>query len=108
MSIALKKILVATDGSKDAALAVWAAIDLCNETGAELHVIHAWRNMQPASLPAVASEEYWRARERYEREAIARRIFSDSVRQPLASPGSPKRSASLASRSRATWQRAAE
>jgi nucleotide-binding universal stress UspA family protein len=34
------KILVATDGSEDSMLASRAAIDLANETGAELHVVH--------------------------------------------------------------------
>ncbi len=65
----LNRILIATDGSEYAALAARVAVDLSNRTGAELHVVHAWRNLQPASLPAVASEEYWRARERHEREA---------------------------------------
>ena len=34
------KILLATDGSKDAALAAQAAIDLSNQSGAELHVVY--------------------------------------------------------------------
>jgi nucleotide-binding universal stress UspA family protein len=34
------KILVATDGSEDSMLAARAAIDLANDTGAELHVVH--------------------------------------------------------------------
>lgn len=38
-----RKILVATDGSKDAALATRAAVDLSTRTGSELHVVHAWR-----------------------------------------------------------------
>lgn len=36
-------ILVATDGSEDAALAVRAAADLSNRVGSELHVVHVWR-----------------------------------------------------------------
>jgi nucleotide-binding universal stress UspA family protein len=36
----LRKILLATDGSKDASLATEAAIDLCDLSGAELHVVH--------------------------------------------------------------------
>lgn len=50
MSIVLSKILVGTDGSKDAALATQAAIDLSTKTGAELHVVHAWRRPQAPSL----------------------------------------------------------
>jgi nucleotide-binding universal stress UspA family protein len=34
------KVLLATDGSEDSMLAAQAAIDLANETGAELHVVH--------------------------------------------------------------------
>jgi nucleotide-binding universal stress UspA family protein len=34
------KILVATDGSEDSMLAARVAIDLANDTGAELHVLH--------------------------------------------------------------------
>src|SRR5215213_4816818 len=37
------KILVATDGSSDAALAARAAADLAKTTGAEFHLVHAWQ-----------------------------------------------------------------
>lgn len=50
MSVVLKKILVGTDGSKDAALATQAVIDLSTKTGAELHVVHAWRRPQAPFL----------------------------------------------------------
>ena len=36
-------ILLATDGSADAALAARASADLSKATGAELHFVHAWR-----------------------------------------------------------------
>src|ERR671916_661879 len=36
------RILVGTDGSEEAALALRAAADICEKTNAELHVIHAW------------------------------------------------------------------
>jgi len=39
MSILPTKILLATDGSEDAALATRTAIDLCNKTDSELHVV---------------------------------------------------------------------
>ena len=50
------KILVATDGSEDAILAVQAAVDLSNETGAELHVVHVGESLhvyplRPRALP---------------------------------------------------------
>jgi nucleotide-binding universal stress UspA family protein len=47
MGIVPEKILLATDGSKDAALASRVAIDLSGKMGAELHVVHAWQ----ADLP---------------------------------------------------------
>jgi nucleotide-binding universal stress UspA family protein len=58
------KILLATDGSEDAALAAKAAISLAEDTGAELHVVHVGeihhvlqpRGMGP-TLPAETDEE---------------------------------------------------
>ncbi len=49
MSIVPTKILVATDGSTDANLAVGVAVDLSERIEAELHVIHARR--KPQLLP---------------------------------------------------------
>ena len=46
----LEKVLLATDGSKDAALAARAAVDVCKGTGAELHVVHVWFNVPTARL----------------------------------------------------------
>jgi universal stress protein A len=40
MSFFPRKILLATDGSKDSALAREAAVDLANKTDSELHVVH--------------------------------------------------------------------
>jgi nucleotide-binding universal stress UspA family protein len=56
MTIVPTKILVATDGSKDAHLAVGVALDLSERTGAELHVVHAWRKPQtlPLARPGLA------------------------------------------------------
>jgi nucleotide-binding universal stress UspA family protein len=45
-----EKVLLATDGSKDAALAARAAVDVCERTGAELHVVHAWHSVPTARL----------------------------------------------------------
>ena len=38
-----EKILLATDGSEDAALAARAVADPSRRTGAQLHVAHAWQ-----------------------------------------------------------------
>src|SRR5918999_327945 len=46
----LEKVLWATDASKDAALAARAAVDVCQVTGAELHVVHVWYSVPTARL----------------------------------------------------------
>jgi nucleotide-binding universal stress UspA family protein len=46
----LEKVLLATDGSKDAALAARATVDVCEGTGAELHVVHVWYSVPTARL----------------------------------------------------------
>ena len=48
------KILLATDGSKDAFLALRAAVDLSVRTGSELHVVHAWLPFPDHSHPSIA------------------------------------------------------
>src|SRR5215210_3345715 len=53
MSAFPAKILVATDGSEDALLAVQAAVDLSNETGAELHIVHVGESL-PSYPPPVS------------------------------------------------------
>lgn len=50
----LERILVATDGSPDAALALRAAVDLSNKVGSELHLVHVWRAVPQYSHPSVA------------------------------------------------------
>ena len=45
MSVLPKRILLATDGSEDAARATEAASDLARKSGAELHVVHVWHDV---------------------------------------------------------------
>ena len=40
MTVFPTRVLLATDGSQDAALATQSAIELCEKTGSELHVAH--------------------------------------------------------------------
>jgi nucleotide-binding universal stress UspA family protein len=40
MAIFPTRVLLATDGSPDAALAAHSAIELCERTGSELHIVH--------------------------------------------------------------------
>jgi nucleotide-binding universal stress UspA family protein len=48
MSVFPTKILLATDGSKDAGLANATAVDLANSTNSELHVVTVARNPDPS------------------------------------------------------------
>ena len=47
------RILLATDGSQDAALAARVVADLSSATGAELHIVHAWQAELPKKAYAV-------------------------------------------------------
>jgi nucleotide-binding universal stress UspA family protein len=46
MSVLPERILLATDGSEDAARATEAATDLARKSGAELHVVHVWHDVR--------------------------------------------------------------
>lgn len=59
MAIFPARVLLATDGSPDATLAARSAIELCEKTGSELHVVHvgeylptyfAYTEEEPAEL----------------------------------------------------------
>ncbi len=78
------KILLATDGSQDAALAGRAAIDLSNRSGAQLHVVYAWQHLRLGTIPAIAMDEYSRAHEQWKREAGE---FLEEQAQRLRSAG---------------------
>ena len=39
------KILLATDGSEDAAQAREAAVDLARKSGSDLHLVHVWHDV---------------------------------------------------------------
>ncbi|MDQ3892431.1 MAG: universal stress protein, partial [Actinomycetota bacterium] len=61
------KIMLATDGSDDAALSARAAVDIARKTGSELHVVHAWH-----SVPSTRFESYIHAQLKQEaREVLA-------------------------------------
>lgn len=70
-----KNILLATDGSEDAALAARAAADVSKRTGAGLHIVHAWMpNMPYVNYAAGMSVDFT---EHYEREA--RKVLEHQV-----------------------------
>jgi nucleotide-binding universal stress UspA family protein len=58
MRIFPTKVLLATDGSKDAELATKAAVDLSKRTGAQLHVCHAWRPLPRYAYPSFTPERH--------------------------------------------------
>ena len=70
MSVFSGKMLLATDGSDDAALAARAAVDIARKTGSELHVVHAWH-----SVPSTRFESYIHAQlKREAREVLAEQV----------------------------------
>lgn len=74
-------ILVATDGSEDAALAIKAASDLSARAGSELHVVHAWRRPTLLGYFSVGEAENSDIREE------AERLLEEQVEQIQASGG---------------------
>lgn len=73
------KILAATDGSEDAMLAARAAVEMSNDSGAELHVVHVGETLHlyPAATagPAISPET------REEIERGARALLEDQAEQ---------------------------
>lgn len=78
MSVFPTKVLLATDGSEDAALASRAAVDLSRRAGAELHVVHAWQTVPSPHFESWISNAF-------EREA--RRILDEQVKEIETSGG---------------------
>lgn len=72
-------ILVATDGSEDAALAIKAASDLSARAGSELHMAHAWRRPTLMGYFSVGEAENSDIREE------AERLLEEQVEQVRAS-----------------------
>jgi nucleotide-binding universal stress UspA family protein len=68
------KMLLATDGSRDAALAARAAGDLASRSGAELHVVHVWH-----SVPSTRFESFIRGQLHREAEELLAKQ-ADSIR----------------------------
>jgi len=67
-----KKVLLAVDGSPDAAVAARAAADVCEVAGAELHVAHAWHTVPTARLQAFMRAELRRIGEEVLEEQVSR------------------------------------
>lgn len=65
------KILLATDGSEDAALGIRIAADLSASAGSELHVVHVLEPLPRYAYPGVTSEVYSHVFDEERREAHA-------------------------------------
>lgn len=75
MSFFPKKILLATDGSEDSAMAREAAVDLANKTGSELHVVHVGL-LSPWAMPDNLSDtQYERLRQQ------AQQVLNEEVKK---------------------------
>lgn len=70
MNVLPTKILLATDGSEDAALALRAAADIHVRTGAELHLVYARRRLTALSYSMVEVAEGAHGHEREEAERL--------------------------------------
>ena len=67
-----EKILLATDGHENTALAARAAVDIAKKGGAELHVVHAWQ-----TIPSPHFERFIRS----ELEGVGREVLEEQVRR---------------------------
>jgi nucleotide-binding universal stress UspA family protein len=65
------KILLATDGSKDACFATWSVVDVCEGTGADLHFVHVWHSASTARLRAFMRAELKRLGQELLEEGVA-------------------------------------
>jgi nucleotide-binding universal stress UspA family protein len=89
-----KRILLATDGSREAALATQAAVDLANKTNSEIHLVHV---TIPLHEPSYYEDIYYYegisiedaiAREQRERQRSAQKLLDDQVEKIKAAGGS--------------------
>jgi nucleotide-binding universal stress UspA family protein len=66
-----EKILLATDGLENTALAARAAVDLAKKGGAELHVVHAWKTIPSPHFDGVIRSGL---------EDVGREVLEEQVR----------------------------
>jgi nucleotide-binding universal stress UspA family protein len=70
MSIFPTKILLATDGSREAELAGQTAADIANKTDSELHVVHVLASPLATHDPSSFEPEVWARLEQRERKTL--------------------------------------
>lgn len=74
MSTLPNNILLATDGSEDAVAAALAAVDISNRTGAQLHVVHAWRRPREYSYPGISHDALISVYNRHAEEVLKKEL----------------------------------
>ena len=80
MNASLKKILLATDGSRDATFAMRAAADVSCKTGAQLHVVHVIPDVLPPSNPgSTRFDEDSRQAEEEARELLRKQAWKARI-----------------------------
>ena len=80
MSIFPTRILLATDGSREADIAATAAVELARSTGSELHLIYVWEAANPYTVDVqLAGDEPVNPR----LDAELRRQFEQRAREML-------------------------
>src|SRR5919112_6057934 len=87
MSIFPTKILLATDGSREANLAARTAVDLADKTGSELHLTFILRT-QDASEYGTMGFNTERAHQEEEIKQIGQRLLDEQVRRDAGAGGS--------------------
>ena len=92
MSIFPTKVVLAIDGSEEASRAAEAAVELCEKTGSELHVVHVGEDVYLTSvtdlqlvLPAWAAQQYPDIETNFEQ--IARKVLDTEVEKVEAAGG---------------------
>ena len=92
MSIFPTKIVLAIDGSEEASRAAEAAVELCEKTGSELHVIHVGEDFYLTAVsdldmvaPIWVAQEYPKSEANFEQ--IAREVLDAEVEKVEAAGG---------------------
>jgi nucleotide-binding universal stress UspA family protein len=87
MSIFPTRILLATDGSEEAALAAKTAVDIARETSSELHVVHARLMLPWTGYNSAAETSTSRALDAEEARERVMRWLDDQVKRIGADGG---------------------
>lgn len=84
MSIFPAKVLLATDGSREAILATQSAAQIAYETGSELHIVYVRPRsvpLHPGDYPGPQVAEHWLQREQELLEREAQRLLDAQVEE---------------------------